>query len=239
MEIKQGWERGEPMIVASVSSLWVDYLGGWKEGQKRVGVWLAPEGVVGGDGEGKGGKEKEEESVVMVEGKFFLRLGEEGDVEQVSRSAKRRVRLQPSPLFHRLLCSQFLSEDLHLAQPADIFTSKYCSLSQIIFTADRPHPRSSMLPLLPFTSVASIVTPNNSTSTAWIVTKEDLSLGLLFTDLNFRRQGLAKRVVEHRIAASREMGRPFCHVELDNEASSALWKGMGWELGWVVGWVYM
>lgn len=103
------------MRVASVSSLWVDPLGVWKEGQKRVGVWLAPEGDL--DGEEAGGIEDREESYRLVggvEGIFVLRLGKEEDVGQVRLRVRCPARSQPFALFHRRLRSYLITDDPHI-----------------------------------------------------------------------------------------------------------------------------
>lgn len=89
------------------------------------------------------------------------------------------------------------------------------------------------------------------------MTHADGSIGALYTLPEWRRKGLAKIVVAERLRsmaetpslgrteeekqlraeASRKL-RANLQVEENNEASEALWKGLGWEPAWSVGWVY-
>lgn len=88
----------------------------------------------------------------------------------------------------------------------------------------------------------------------WVLTHADGSLGALYTLPEWRRKGLAKLVVAERLRAmaagsdgdtadkarteaSRKL-RANLQVEEGNEASEALWTGLGWEPAWCVGWVY-
>jgi ribosomal protein S18 acetylase RimI-like enzyme len=72
---------------------------------------------------------------------------------------------------------------------------------------------------------------------AWVLTVADGSVGALYTLPDYRRRGLAKAVLAHRLG--RMEGLPgFCHVEVTNGASETLWEGMGWRRGHRVNWVY-
>ncbi|GMK53527.1 hypothetical protein CspeluHIS016_0101130 [Cutaneotrichosporon spelunceum] len=79
---------------------------------------------------------------------------------------------------------------------------------------------------------------------AWVLTVADGSVGALYTLPSFRRRGLAKAVLAHRLA---RMGadpqavpgfQGFCHVEVGNNASEAMWTGLGWTRGHRVVWIY-
>lgn len=90
----------------------------------------------------------------------------------------------------------------------------------------------------------------------WVLTHADGSLGALYTLPEWRRKGLAKIVVAERLRAMAESNsegsgegdraraeasrrlRANLQVEEHNEASEALWTGLGWEPAWCVAWVY-
>ncbi|BEI90949.1 uncharacterized protein CcaverHIS019_0310190 [Cutaneotrichosporon cavernicola] len=84
----------------------------------------------------------------------------------------------------------------------------------------------------------SVLRPTpDSLPVAWVVTVADGAIGALYTLPEFRRRGLAKAVLAHRLG--KMTGLPgFCHVEVTNGASESLWEGMGWTRGHRVNWIY-
>jgi GNAT superfamily N-acetyltransferase len=63
-------------------------------------------------------------------------------------------------------------------------------------------------------------------------------LGALYTMPEYRRRGLAKKVVQDRLRSIAGMGiEGYVWVVEGNTASMALWRGMGWTRGWTAEWV--
>lgn len=109
---------------------------------------------------------------------------------------------------------------------------------QIIATSKIPRPADYITSLLSNSSVATLPSPADPSKrgpAAWILTHSDLSLGSLYVTPEHRRKGLAKRVVQHRLAQPGAF-RGVVYVETGNEASEALWKSLGWEKGWETVW---
>ena len=122
-------------------------------------------------------------------------------------------------------------------------TDRRWAVTQQILSTLGPHPRRSrsyILNLLPRCIIATL--PNPSTSppepeaVAWVLTHLDGSLGMLYTSPLHRRKGLGRQVVQEHLARFAEKdSRAFAYVSTENEASEALWRGLGWE-SWEVGW---
>ena len=73
---------------------------------------------------------------------------------------------------------------------------------------------------------------------AWAITQDDDAIGFLNVLNEYRRQGLARKVMQSMISQVRKQGKiPFAYVEDANERASALCRKLGFKPDRLISWI--
>ncbi|GAA5960230.1 hypothetical protein JCM3765_002511 [Sporobolomyces pararoseus] len=134
-------------------------------------------------------------------------------------------------------------EDLSIPEGFEFRDAREEDIPVILSTSEVPHLPSYLSTRLSHTSClfslrpppsSSSSSPTSSSSSelvAHVTTHRDGSLGTLYVNPSYRRLGLARLVLRHRLSKMRQETEEkvgYCYVHRENEASRAVMKSLGW-----------
>ncbi|GAA5975336.1 hypothetical protein JCM5350_006439 [Sporobolomyces pararoseus] len=134
-------------------------------------------------------------------------------------------------------------EDLSIPEGFEFRDAREEDIPVILSTSEVPHLPSYLSTRLSHTScLFSLRSPSPSSSSSpsspssavlvgHVTTHRDGSLGTLYVNPSYRRLGLARLVLRHRLSKMRQETEEkvgYCYVHRENEASRAVMESIGW-----------